>query len=220
MTKLSIYVISAMCANFWSESTMSPGIYESLYKFDGWTYVWQNVGGKGTGGYGLGQWTNTNGDSHGRLYKLHEYLSSNGYANDSMEGQLSYVEVEGHWAKGTSWQKEVPYNSLSDFLTSDSTDLNELTKAWLYCWEGIRSDTLSTRQTNAQNIYDYIVKNKDKIPTSYYSENNYLSIAQRYSNALYIYNVLSNGDVPTPEPPAPTKKRKGMPVWMMVRYRV
>lgn len=200
---------------------MSPGIYESLYKFDGWEYLWKKVGDQGTGGYGLGQWTNTGGDTHGRLYRLHEYLSSNGYADDSMEGQLSYVEVENHWAKGTPWQKDIPYNTLNEFLTSTSTDLNELTKAWLYCWEGIRSDTLSYRQGNAKTIYDYIVANKDNIPTTYYSGNNYLSNEQRLSNALYIYNVLSNGDIPTPEPPTPTPtKRKRMPVWMMVRYRV
>lgn len=220
MTKLSIYVISAMCGNFWGESSVNPGIYESLYKFDSWEYTWKEVNGHGTGGFGLGQWTNTGGDTHGRLYKLQQYLSSNNYAYDSMNGQLNYITVENTWHKGTSWQKEIPYATLNDFLTSTSTDLNELTKAWLYCWEGIKSDTLTNRQNYAKRVYQHILSNKDNIPSDYYHSNQYLSNEQRLHNSLYIFGVLSNGIVPPEEPEEPTTgKRKRMPVWMMVRYR-
>lgn len=209
MATPSIYVISAMCGNFWTESGVNPGIWESL-SVGTWTSL--------NKGYGLGQWTNTGGDTQGRLYKLHEYLSSNGYADDSMEGQLKYIEVEGTWHKGTTYQKEISYTTLNEFLTSDSTDLNELTKAWLYCWEGLNNGTLSQRQTQAQEVYNYIVANIDTVPTDYYHSNSYLSNEQRLHNALYIYHVLNGGEIPEPEP-EPTKKRS-MPVWMMIRYRV
>lgn len=192
----SIYVISAMCGNFWRESNINPGIYESLYKFDGWDYTYKN----NTGGYGLGQWTNTKGNPHGRLWNLNQWITSQGYSMDDMTGQLAYIEVENVWNKGTSYQKEIPYNTLSDFLSSTSTDLNELTKAWNYCWEGINDGTLAERQGYAKECYDYILANANNIPTEYYHSNNWLSNDQRKHNALVVYGILSQGTIPTPGP--------------------
>lgn len=216
---ISTYVIASMCANFWSESGVNPAIYESLYKFDGWEYTWQKVNGNGTGGYGLGQWTNTDGDSHGRLYQLHEWLSSNGYSDDSLEGQLKYIPVENVWHKGTDWQQDIPYATLNDFLYSDSTDMQELTKAWMYCWEGIRTAaSLSDRQGRVDDVYNYIVAHaNDTSITNYYSGNRWLSNSERYNNCVMIYRLMGGiggggGTVVTP-------KRTSMPVWMMVRYR-
>lgn len=201
MATPSIYVIAAMCGNFWSESGVNPGMYESKYKFGSWEYTFQYVGDLNTGGYGLGQWTNTQGNPHGRLYNLSQWMSANGYAMDSMEGQLKYVSVEAHWAKGTDWQKAIPYDTLADFLASTSTDIDELAKAWLYCWEGIRSDkTLPARQKQAKQVYDYIVANASNIPSTYFARNEWASVQQRLDNSLVVYSILSGGKIPDPGP--------------------
>ena len=59
----SVYVIAAIAGNLRQESNVNPGIWEGL-RVGTWTELRH--------GYGLGQWTNTGGDTHGRLYKLHE----------------------------------------------------------------------------------------------------------------------------------------------------
>lgn len=223
----SIYVISAMCGNFWGESSINPAIYESLYKFDGWEYTWKKVGNKGTGGYGLGQWTNTGGDSHGRLYKLNQYLTGRGLSMSDLQGQLDYITVENVWHKGTSYQKAVPYDTLSDFLNSSSTDLDSLTEAWMYCWEGIKTSDITNRKGYAKTCYDYITAHStDPTPTYYYG-NRFLSNDERKNNALAVYKMFNGTPVdPNPDEPSkpddpfvPAEKKKGMPVWMMVRYR-
>lgn len=211
----SAYVIAAICGNFWTESGINPGVWESLTPV-AWDALWSN----NTGGYGLGQWTNTNGNTEGRLYQLHKYLESNNYADDSMEGQLAFIKFENVWHKNTDYQKEITFNSLTEFLQSDSTDLDYLTKAWLYCWEGIDNGTLSTRQANAKKCYDYIVAHmNDTAITTYYHSNSYLSEDQRLVNAVMVYRLFGgvSGGGGTVVPPS-QQVRTGMPIWMMVKY--
>lgn len=195
----SIYVIAAICGNFWTESGINPGIWESL-QVSSWTSLKH--------GYGLGQWTNTGGNTQGRLYQLHAWLSANGYDDDSMIGQLNYITVENVWHKGTSAQKAIKYETLSDFLNTTDTDLNYLTKAWLLCWEGINNGTLNKRQNQARQCYNYIIEHINDEVTTYYSSNTYQSTDKRLHNALYIYKAW-NGSIPdepvTPDdPPKPT----------------
>lgn len=214
MSNYSIYVISAICGNFWKESNVNPGVWESLTPVP-WDAVWSN----NTGGYGLGQWTNTGGNKHGRLYKLHEYLVLNGYADNSMEGQSAYISVENVWHKGTDYQKKIIYNNLHEFLISPSTDLNYLTKAWFYCWEGINNGTLSDRQECAKKAYDYITAHANDLTiTQYYASNNYLTESEILNNCVMLYRIMNGsggggggGDGTKP------KKRK-MPIWMFIRY--
>lgn len=211
VTGYSAHVISAICGNFWTESNVNPGVWESLTPV-AWDAVWNN----NTGGYGLGQWTNTGGDTHGRLYKLHEYLVANGYADDSMEGQAAYILEENVWHKGTDYQQAITYATLEEFLNSTSTDLNYLTKAWLYCWEGIANNTLANRQSQAKKAYDYINAHaNDAAITEYYHTNNYLSEAQILNNCVMLYRImggLGGGGGTESEP-----KHK-MPLWMRIRY--
>lgn len=212
LQNFSAYVVSAMCGNFWTESNINPGVWESLN-----SGTWTDL----NKGFGLGQWTNTGGDTHGRLYKLHQWLSENGYADYDMYGQLSYIRAEGVWHKGTDYQKEVPYNSLDEFLNSTSTDLDELTKAWLYCWEGINNGTLADRQKQASDCYDYIIAHKDdKSITTYTHSNNYLSKTEILNNAVMVFRLMGGtvGDV-SGDTGTETRAKRGMPVWMMVRYR-
>lgn len=212
----SAYVIAAICGNFWNESNINPGVWESLSP-QSWDTLWHD----NKGGYGLGQWTNTNGNTEGRLYQLHKYLSENGYADDSMEGQLAFIKFENVWHTSSSYQQTISYKSLTAFLQSDSTDLNELTKAWLYCWEGINNGTLSERQKHAQKCYDYIVAHaNDSSITTYYHSNSYLTEEQILINAVMVYRLfggVTGGGGGTSVPPS-EQVRNGMPIWMMVRY--
>jgi hypothetical protein len=211
-SSLSPYVAAAICGNFWEESNVNPGVWESLTPVP-WTATWSN----GTGGYGLGQWTNTGGDSHGRLYKLHEYLVKNGYADDSMEGQLAYITDENVWHKGTSYQQAISFKNLQEFLNSTSKDVNELTKAWLYCWEGIANGTLSKRQNHANKALSYIITHaNDTAITSYYHSNNYLSEPQILNNCVMLYRLFGGlGGGGGTETEDNTKKKK---IWMFIRY--
>lgn len=165
-------------------------------------------------GFGLGQWTNTGGDRHGRLYKLHEYSVDHG-GDGSMEAQASYILQENVWHKGTSYQQSVPYNTLDEFIHSDSEDIDELTKAWFYCWEGIDDGTLSTRQANAKKVYEFLLDHEGDESTSYQSSNTYLSDSQRLQNSLALFNLF--GGVVIHDGVKQHKVRQ-MPVWMMIRY--
>lgn len=201
------YVIAAMCGNFWTESNINPGVWERLEPAS-WTSLRH--------GYGIGQWTNTDGDTQGRLYQLHEWLMENGYADDSLEGQLKYISVENTWHTGGSYQQEISYKSLSDFLNSDSEDLDYLTKAWLFCWEGINNGTLEERQGHARACYDYIMEHaSDTDTTPYTASNSYLSESQILNNAIWVYRLMGGGSGENPQPVT----RHKMPIWMMIRRR-
>ena len=199
---ISVYVISAICGNMWQESGINPGVWESLQQG-----TWTDL----NKGYGLGQWTNTGGDTHGRLYKLHDYLSNNGYADDDFDGQIAYIEVEDVWFRRGEAYK---YVDLQGFLTSQSTDLTDLTHAWNIGWEGIHDASWNARVNYAYNVCDYIQQNYDPQTYTpwYWTGNRYLSNSERYDNAMYMYHVW-NGGTPAPTPPSPTAK-KGMPLFM------
>lgn len=205
----SPYVVSAICGNWWVESNCNPGVWESLTPV-AWTAVWSN----NTGGYGLGQWTNTGGDHHGRLYKLHSWLQTNHYADNSMDGQLEYLTVENYWSVKPAYS---PYKSLSEFLNSDSTDLSSLTKAFLASWEGILNKTLNTRIQHAQTIYTYIIAHaNDQLPEPI-ATNNYLSEEQILNNALYIYKKFGRSGTGNSQSANGKSKNESMPIWMMLR---
>lgn len=191
----SDYVIAAICGNWWQESTINPGIWEGLVI--------------GAPGYGLGQWT------AGRRDTLFAYLDSHGFARDSGDGQLQFFNAENYWTPKSG----VSYNSLSEFLGSSSTDLSELTRSFMLCWEGINDGTLQTRIDAAQDCLQYIQDHKDDPSiNSWYTGNRYLSNAQRLNNAVMVWRVLSvggsggGGGTPTPE-------AHKMPVWMKIKYR-
>ena len=187
---VSIYVISAICGNFQWESNINPGIYEGLNVVpltDNTVY----------GGYGLGQWTNAYSGALHRRTDLVLWLRANGYADDSGNGQLAYLLVENHWAHNVG-----TYTSLSDFLASDSKDINMLTNVWMRNWEGINSH-LSDRQTYANNIYNYLLDHYTDTGLTWVTGNRYLSQSEIYNNAVLVYQYL-NGQTP-PEPPTPPK---------------
>ena len=185
------YVIAAMCGNFMAESTVNPAIWESLTPTS-WDhqYAYDNIG-----GFGLGQWTNV-GTPHGRCWNLHEWVTSNGYADGDGIGQLEFLIHEAYWSPTSISQSA--YNTLEDFLHSDSTDINELTKEYMWHWEGINNRTLSNRQQFAQRAYTYITEHfNDNNITTWISGNFYLSESQALNNCVLIARYLSSGYIPS-----------------------
>lgn len=206
----SIYVISAICGNLWQESTLNPALWEGQTEGT-WTQL--------NKGYGLGQWTNTGGDTHGRLYQLHEYLVNNGYSITDGNAQLEYIIEENTWYPNASYPE---FNTLSDFLSSTSTDIEYLTHAWNRCWEGIHDSSWDIRVEYANNCYNFIQENANNTDISdwIYSDK-YLPNASRLNNAVMVYRYFSSGGggggKPTPRPPHTVYGRRKMPIWLMVR---
>lgn len=198
----SIYVVAAMAGNFWQESGINPGIWEGLQE-ESFTSL--------NHGYGLGQWTNTGGDTHGRLFKMAQWVLDNGYEVYDGEGQVRYIIHEDVWY---STEEAAGFANLSEFLTSDSTDLTYLTHAWNRGWEGIHDDSWDARVTYAQRCYDYILEHYDDTSiTEWIHGNRFLSDNERLNNAVMLYRSL-NGATPEPQP----TKQKRMKIWMYLKY--
>lgn len=197
-------VISAMCGNFWTESNINPAIWESL-SVGTWTDL--------NKGYGLGQWTNTGGDTQGRLYQLKAWLDAHGYTTEDGNAQCEYITAENYWTPKTEYPQ---FTSLSDFLNSTSTDLTTLTHAWNWCWEGIHDASWDTRVTQANTVYDYITEHaNDTSITDWIYGNRYLSTDEILNNAVMMYRYFSAGGGGGGTPSLPKTK---MPVWMKIRY--
>lgn len=193
---VSVYVISAICGNWWQESGINSGVWENL-QVGTWTDLLK--------GYGLGQWTNTGGDTHGRLYRLHEYMDSNGYPDDYFYGQLDYIIEENVWYRRAEAYR---YVNLIGFLTTDDTDLTNLTHAWNIGWEGIHDQSWDYRVQRAYDVLDYLQNYYD--PEVEYQPsvgNRYLSEIERYNNACCMFRYW-NGGIPDPNPPHSHKKSK------------
>ena len=200
---ISLYVIAAMCGNFFQESGVNPGIFESLTPVS-WDAMWHN----NTGGYGLGQWTNTSADSM-RLLNLHNWVTSNGYADGDGYGQLAFLLHENAWMPNSV--SPSAYSTLEEFLTSDSTNINELTKEYFYHWEGINNGTLSQRQQFAQRAYAYITEHYgDENITTWTSVNAYITETQALNNCVLIARYLSSGYIPI--------YTGGFKIWMAKRH--
>lgn len=200
----SIYVCAAIAGNMWQESTLSPGVWEGLTPATPTTLLH---------GYGLGQWTNTGGDTHGRLYQLLTWLSANGYADNDGDGQLAYLIHENTWYVNSAY----PFSSLEDFLKSESTDVEMLTHAYNLCWEGIHDSSWDSRVQYAKECLVYIREHaNDSSIMQWFNTNEYLSNDKRLNNAVMLYRYLSAGGGGGGKP---TKAKKKMPIYMMIRYR-
>lgn len=186
---VDVFVIAAMCGNFWGESGVNPGIWEGLTV--------------GAPGYGLGQWT----DIPPTLYRrtqLFNWLSANGYSQDSGDGQLAYLVYENYWLQNGQYGSL--FLNLQDFLnyvpaTPSLSELETLTYAWNQGWEGIPIDT--NRFTWAQQILDYLVQHGSDPRDPWYKGNYYLSTSERYKNCLLIYDYFNGTPPPPPPPPTP-----------------
>lgn len=210
-TNVSLYVIAAICGNFYQESQINPGLWEGLNEGTATTLL---------RGFGLGQWTNTQGDTHGRLYQLITWLTDNGYAQTDGDGQLSYLMHENIWYRiGYA----VDFRNLNDFLLSDSTDIAYLTRAWCSGWEGLTNandpsiTVWEQRIQYATEYYNYLLEHyADPEVTTWIAGNRYLTNAESQNNAVMLYKFFDGTVPPTPTPPV-TFGTRHMPIWMMLR---
>lgn len=194
--EISQYVIAAICGCWWQESGINPGVWQDLNVSD-----WHDL----NVGYGLGQWTNYN-DPDGRLWDLYTYMTSNGYSVDDGDGQLNYLIDENYWTPKLI--SRFHYNTLEEFLTSPSENLDNLVWDFLACWEGNTGDRYIERCRFARRVYNYITQHKGDATTwSWIVGNRYLSENERFNNAMVIFFNIGKWLPPKP---------KKMPLWMMV----
>lgn len=189
MISNNLYVIAAICGNFYQESTVNPGIWEGQTP--------------NAPGFGLGQWTD-NPPQVMRRTALFNWLDANGYPRDSGDGQLRFLVYEDLWIPSLFQQSA--YNTLTDFFQSTSTNLSDLVYEWMYHWEGINDGTYQIRYEAAQAFFNKFV-NDDGTRVPWFTGNYYLSGPPDYldsgDNALHIKDFFFNY-TPGPTPPGPT----------------
>lgn len=162
----SIYVIAALAANAWQESTINSGLSQ-----------------KGGTAFGIFQWDGSRRD------KLITWLSENGYEKDSTVGQLEYLIIEADWKQNVG-----VYTTLDEFLHSDSTDLEALTSAFCYNWERPGKPEIEKRYDYANRAYQYIQQHaNDTSITDFIVSSDYLTVTQTLNNAVMLYRYFSAG---------------------------
>lgn len=131
----TVNAIAAMLGNMESESTINPGIYESLDDTST------------TNGFGLVQWTpNT---------KFKEWATANGYTDfGDLTAQCERIQYE--LENGLQWIATSAYPmSFAEFAASDDTP-EHLAQAFLYNYERPASLDQPHRSTQARAWYDLI----------------------------------------------------------------
>ena len=177
----NLYVIAAICGNFWRESTVNPGIWESLTV--------------DAPGYGLGQWTDIP-PGLTRRTQLFNWLGANGYPQDSGEGQLQYLVYENYWTPVNQYHTSA-YTDLADFLQSTSTNIADLTREYMYHWEGINDPQVQDRIDAATNFYNAFI-NDPGTRDPWTSGNFYCTLLQADFNALLIMDFFLGQSPITP----------------------
>lgn len=185
----SVYVVAALAGNSWRESHINPTLSQM-----------------GGSAFGMFQWDGPRKDN------LIQWLGENGYNATSPDGQMQYLIVEDEW-QGTFGG----ISSLSEFLSSDSTDVAMLTEAFCTCWERPGVPELQERIDFANEAVSYItIHAQDTTIVSWETEPMYyLSRQQALNNAVLMYRFYSAGGGGGGTPS--TRKNK-MPVWMMIKY--
>ena len=189
----SLPVIAAICGNAWKESQINPGLEES----------------NGIG-YGLFQW------SFERRTAFETWMTQNGFAFDDPNGQVQYLMVENYWNVERAHLLGYPFESLTEFLESTSTDIEMLTRAWEDCWEisGDDEQQIQQRIDWANECYAYISAHaQDTSIFEWYISSNYITDTQTLNNAVMLYRILSTGGGG-----GTLGKAKQMPLWMKIRY--
>lgn len=125
--------ICAMLGNMQAESTINPGIWESLAPFQG--------------GYGLTQWT---------PYTKYSSWAGTGW-QDNGNKELDRISWEiannQQWFYNAQIGMYPPY-SFADFVSDDETDLATMANYFLWFYEHPANPTQPQRAINAQYWYD------------------------------------------------------------------
>lgn len=202
------YTIAAICGNFWRESTVNPGIWETLIPST-WDHVYNY---DGIGGYGLGGFTNIAGATVQRLLVYHDWCVANGYDEGNGNAQLYYIIFVER-----CWKAIYKNDDFDDWLQNTSTDLYQLTDDWCRWWEGNPNDHMPERYSYAQQAYDYIQQHKNDDPSQYtwVSGNFYCDTSQVLNNIMCLYfwfiNFYSGGGGGS------GGKSNKLPFWIMLR---
>lgn len=197
--KISKYVVAAICGCWWRESNCNPEIWESLIPCT-WDFEYDYTN---KGGFGLGQWTNI-GSQYGRLWNLHDWCQSNNYADGDGYAELAYLLVEDVWYTGNP--SRLGYTTLTEFLESSSTNLDDLVYDFLSRWEGVPEDHYDERCEYAEQILDYINEHMhDQTQWQWISGNRYLTDDEIYNNAMVIFQFMSQSK---------SRQQHHMPIWM------
>lgn len=192
----SAYVIAAMLGNWNEESGVNPGIWESLVVCP-WDSMYYPGPPLETGGYGFGQWTNTHNPQNMRCLNLHNWVTSNGYADGDGAGQLLFMGIEDIWLY-SSPRLHIP--NLQGFFESTSTSVADLCYDFFLCWEGINNGTYPNRLQAATQFLEHIQQHANDDPSLYaqcITGNRYLSPAETLHNVMYVYFAL-NGHLGSP----------------------
>ena len=223
MANASIYAISAMAGCMWRESTLNPRVWESGIPVPWDTVHYYDSQGRGIGGFGLGQWTNTQ-EYSGIAYRLLDFYNwtiANNLDIYNGNTQLQYIVHENVWFNVSHVGSNA--QSLTEFLETTSTNLDGLTEDFLANWEGVPGDALAERIQHAHEIFAYIRQNIGVDPESleWQSSSNYIiPVSETLNNALCYYFYFQGfdpGGDPTPGPtPTPTTSKK-MPLWMYLK---
>lgn len=188
------WVIAAICGVWWGESGCNPAVWESLQVMP-WDYVYGTQG-PNKGGYGLGQWTNTGPGDGMRLERMYNELTRRGYSMEDGGAQLDYfANIEKLWYPNTG-----TYDSLEDFLNSDSNVVQDLVYEFIYNWEGVQpwTELINQRVDYAIDAYRYIQLHKNDNPADYQwiFDNRYLASDKILNNVMCIYFWLYSGSAP------------------------
>lgn len=216
MPSASIYVVSAIAGCQQWESSLNPNIWESNSP-QTWDTIWNDDAGYGVGGYGLGQWTNvrfSNGTVSWRLRDMHDWCVANNKDITNGNSQLEYLIHENVWFNVSHVGSNA--QTLTEFLESNSTNLDGLVEDFLANWEGVPGNQLATRIRYAHDIFDHIRANENVDPStiSWQSSSTWvLPLSETMNNALCYYFYFQGYDPGG----GPSIKKNGMPLWMMLK---
>lgn len=211
-------VIAAICGCWTGESICNPGVWESQYKpllQDGVTINWSYMYNNNTGGFGLGQWTNTGSGDGMRLLRLHNWCVDNNLHGDSQDIQDGYLHKENHgevqleyfiyenlWFNKSHSQGVIGnYSTLTEFLETDITDIPTLVNDFMLNWEGWDGHVdahIPVRIEAAEIALEYIQEHYLDNPNDYewVTLNGYLPRTQWLNNVMCIYFWLGSGAEP------------------------
>ena len=214
--RASIYAISAMAGCMWRESTLNPRVWESGIPVTWDTVHYYDAQGRGIGGFGLGQWTNTQ-ESSGiawRLRDFHDWCVANNKDIYSGNTQLDYILYEDIWFNVSHVGSNA--QTLQEFLQTDSTNLPGLTEDFLANWEGVPGDALTERIQHAETIIAYIRQHMNDDPSTVHwqSSSDYvIPVNETLNNALCFWFYFQGYD----PGPGPSPGSGGSNFWIYLK---
>lgn len=238
--RLSMYQTAAILGSFWLESKVNPYNYhwnEGLYTNDcGWGLgMWTDAPYPYNTTYWIGEELKTWMNNHG-----YDWWDGTGQIECLFADELNIKGTYYNRLPGSMWlpisASEFPeyaymntkYPNLTAFWNdTENTNLEELTRAWFLFWEtpgtrNVYNLSWDLRWGNAQRIFAYLQQHGDDvIPDGWYYEqgdlHRYVLIPDQkaYDNCVVFWQIVGSGVIPPG--PTPTKK-KGMPLWMKLRY--